>query len=148
MNDIAVAITEKLIARWEGFSELPYLCPAGMPTIGYGFTHYEDGRRVTLKDPAMPKPIARAILERLVRRKYMPVVIGLCPGVDSAERLGALTDFCFNLGAGNLRASTLRRKVNDGDWDQVPAQLRRWVRADGRILKGLVARREAEIGYI
>lgn len=148
MNDLAAAIAEGLAARWEGFSELPYLCPAGVPTIGYGFTHYEDGRRVTLKDPPMPKPIARAILARLVRRKYLPLVLALCPGANSAESLGVLTDFCYNLGAGNLRASTLRRKVNDGEWDEVPAQLRRWVRAGGKVLRGLVLRREDEISYL
>jgi len=72
----------------------------------------------------------------------------LCPNIDTPERLGAITDFCFNLGSGNLRASTLRRKILAGDWGAVPAELRKWVRGGGRVLKGLVLRREAEIGYV
>ena len=53
-------------------------------------------------------------------------------------------DFTYNLGSGNLRASTLRRKVNAGDWRPVPREPRKWVRGGGRALPGLTARREAE----
>lgn len=146
--DLAAAVATFLAERWEGFRAAPYLCPAGVPTIGYGFTHYADGTAVTLSDPPMDRDKATDLLDHFIRVKYLPTVLKLCPGVDTPERLGAVTDFCFNLGAGNLRASTLRRKVNVGEWDEVPAQLRRWTRAGGRILRGLVLRREAEIGYI
>jgi len=57
----------------------------------------------------------------------------------------ALTDFAFNVGSGNLQASTLRRVVNRGDYEEVPAQLRRWVYARGIRLPGLVRRREDEV---
>lgn len=144
----ALAVASLLIRRWEGFRSVPYLCPAGVPTIGYGFTHYADGRMVTLSDPPMTRAQAQALLEHLVRTKYMRDTIRLCPNIDIAARLGAITDFAFNLGSGNLRASTLRRKILAGDWEAVPAELRKWVRAGGRILKGLVLRREAEIGYV
>lgn len=96
----------------------------------------------------MTRATAQSLLEYLVRTKYMPAVIRLCPGIKTPEQLGAITDFCFNLGQNNLRTSTLRRKINAGEWDQVPAQLRRWVRANGKVLRGLVLRREAEIGYL
>ncbi len=148
MNDLAVAVAESLAARWEGFSSSPYLCPAGVPTIGYGFTHYADGSAVRLTDPLMPKVIAKTLLVQFIRTKYLPAVARLCPGIETPEQLGALTDWAYNLGTGNLRASTLRRKVNAGEWDQVPEQLRRWTRAGGRILNGLVLRREAEISYL
>lgn len=146
--DLAVAIACKLEERWEGFSAEPYLCPAGVPTIGFGFTHYADGRPVTLSDPPMTREAARELLVYLTRTKYLPTVLRLCPGIDTPERLGAITDFCFNLGEGNLRTSTLRRKINARKWDAVPDQLRRWTRANGRVLRGLVLRREAEAQYI
>lgn len=148
IDPIAVAVSLVLTKRWEGFESRPYLCPAGVPTIGYGFTHYADGRAVTLLDPQMTREEAGALLEHLLRTVYIPQTIRLCPNIDTPERLGALADFCFNLGRGNLAASTLRRKVNAGAWDAVPEQLRRWTRAGGKVLKGLVLRREAEIAYI
>lgn len=148
MKEIAEAIARSLIARWEGFSAEPYLCPAGVPTIGFGFTHYTDGRTVTLFDPPMTREYAASMLRWFILHRYMPAVMRMCPEIDTPERLGAITDFCFNLGEGNLRASTLRKRIQAGDWDDVPNQLRRWVKANGRTLRGLVARREAEIEYI
>lgn len=79
-----------------------------------------------------------------VRAIYLPAVIRLCPGINSPERLAAIIDFTFNLGAGNLRASTLRRRINAGRWNDVPKELRKWVKGGGRVLAGLVKRREAE----
>ena len=75
---------------------------------------------------------------------YLPSVLLLCPGVTEPNRLGALVDFAYNLGANNLKTSTLRRRVNEGRGDEVPAELRKWVRGGGRVLRGLVLRREAE----
>ncbi len=142
----AVAVACILARRWEGFRSVPYLCPAGVPTIGYGFTHYADGRFVTLGDPPMTRAQAQSLLEHMVRTKYMRDTLRLCPNIDSPERLGAITDFHFNTGA--LRTSTLRKKILAGDWEAVPAELRKWTKAGGKILRGLVLRREAEIGYI
>jgi lysozyme len=88
------------------------------------------------------------MLRESLLRIYMPATIRLCPGIDTPGRLAALTDFCFNLGAGNLRASTLRKRVNAGRWEDVPAELRRWNRGSGKILPGLVKRREAEAALV
>lgn len=147
-TDQAVEVAAALCRRFEGLRLRPYLCPAGVPTVGYGSTRYLDGRAVLLTD----RPISREQAERLllvsVRRTYLPAVLALCPGVDDARRLAALIDFTFNLGAGALRASTLRRKVNAGNWTAVPAELRKWVRGGSRVLPGLVARREAEAALI
>lgn len=144
----AVAIAAALARRFEGLYLSPYLCPAGVPTIGYGATYYEDGTRVELTDPPITRERADALLLRTVRAVYLPAVLRLCPHVDSPARLAALIDFAFNLGAGNLKASSLRRRVNAGDWAAVPAELRKWTRGGGRVLKGLVARREAEAALI
>jgi lysozyme len=59
-------------------------------------------------------------------------------------RLAAIVDFTFNLGAGRLQTSTLRRRVNERDWEAAARELRRWVYGGGRVLPGLVARRSAE----
>lgn len=145
---LAVEVAAALCRRFEGFYPKPYLCPAGVPTIGYGATFYEDGTRVTLKDQAIDRARAEALLLWHVRQRFLPAVLKLCPGVDHPDRLASLIDFAFNLGAGNLQASTLRRKVNAGQWEEVPAQLMRWNKAGGRVLRGLTIRREAEAALI
>jgi lysozyme len=85
------------------------------------------------------------MLELMVRRVYLPAVQRLCPGLTEPGKLAALIDFTYNLGAGNLQASTLRKRVNAGRWNDVPTELRKWVMAKGRIQRGLRIRREAEI---
>lgn len=146
--DLAVATAAALCRRFEGFYAAPYLCPAGIPTIGYGATYYGDGRAVTLNDPAITRQRAEELLLWHVRTVYLTAVRRLCPGVDHPGRLAALIDFTFNLGAGRLQASTLRQRVNAGRWGDVPAELRKWVMGGGRVLRGLQLRREAEIGVL
>lgn len=145
---LAIEVAAALVRRFEGLYLSPYICPAGVPTIGYGATYYKDGRYVTLKDPAITKDQADDLLLWMVRTRYLPSVLKLCPGADTPERLAALIDFTFNLGSGNLKASTLRRRVNAGDWEDVPSQLRKWNKAGGKVLRGLTIRREAEARLI
>ena len=146
----AVAIAAALARRFEGLYLSPYLCPAGVATIGFGATFYEDGTRVQLDDPPITRARAEAMLLHMVRTVYLPAVLRLCPALVTAtpERLAAIIDFAFNLGAGKLKASTLRRRVNAGQWDQVPAELRKWVNGGGRRLTGLARRREAEVALV
>lgn len=144
----AEAIALALIRRFEGFRARPYLCPAGVPTIGVGATHYLDGRAVQLTDPPLSEDAAERLLLLQVRRTYMPAVQRLCPGIDTPQRMGALIDFCFNLGPGHLASSTLRKRINAGRWDDVPTELMKWVRGGGRVLPGLVARRRAEADLV
>lgn len=139
----AIEVAAALARRFEGFMPRPYLCPAGVPSIGFGATFYEDGRAVKLTDPPITRERAEALLLFQVRA-ILPVVLRLCPGVDDADRLAALIDFAFNLGTGRLRTSTMRRKVNAGDWDAAKVQVMRWVMGGGKPLKGLIRRREAE----
>ncbi|WP_404943887.1 lysozyme (plasmid) [Ralstonia solanacearum P673] len=63
-------------------------------------------------------------------------------------RLAAIVDFTFNLGAGRLQTSTLRRRINQRDWIAAAAELRRWVYGGGKVLPGLLARREAEVALL
>lgn len=139
VEDLAAAIARK----FEGFYPSPYLCPAGVPTIGYGATFYEDGTLVTLADQPITRERAEQLLAFHLRQRFLPAALRLCPGANTAGRLAGLVDFAFNLGEGNLRASTLRRRVNAGEWDDVPAQHMRWNRAGGRVLRGLTRRCQA-----
>jgi lysozyme len=144
----AVSTAAALCRQFEGFYSSPYLCPAGVPTIGYGSTYYEDGRRVTLRDPAITRDRAEQLLQYELSRQVFPAVALLCPGLNTENRAAALLDFTYNLGSGNLRSSTLRRKINAGDWAAVPSELAKWVRGGGRVLPGLVRRRAAEAALI
>jgi len=148
MKDDALPIVIAMCVRFEGFSAQPYACAAGVATIGHGATRYIDGRAVRLTDPPLTREQAMTLLRASIERQYMPQVITLCPGIDTPARLAAITDFAFNCGTNALRASTLRRRINDGQWDDVPAQLMRWVFAAGKRLRGLERRRAAEAALI
>lgn len=134
-----------LCRHFEGLYLRPYLCPAGVWTIGYGSTFYENGRRVQPDDPAITRERAEELLMWELRG-CAASVRRLCPGLASAapNAFQAIVDYTFNLGAGRLQTSTLRRRLNAGDWVGAAAELRRWVRGGGRVLPGLVRRREAE----
>lgn len=137
-------MANELIKRFEGLRLTPYLCLAGVPTIGYGSTYYEDGTPVTLHDPAITADRANALLEYTVNKIYAPAVAQLCPNADTKGRIEALIDFTYNLGAGQLRGSTLRKCIARGEWQRVPDELRKWNKGGGKVLKGLTLRREAE----
>ena len=144
--DLRIALD--LCRTFEGYRSKPYLCPASIPTIGYGSTFYADGRAVTLADASIGQAAAEELLETDLRR-FAASVMRLCPSTSQDTKvLNALVDFCYNLGAGRLQTSTLRRKVNDADWDGARQQLKKWVRGGGRVLPGLVARREAEAALL
>jgi lysozyme len=147
MIDEALGIASALCRRFEGFYAAPYICPAGRATVGFGCTRYPDGRAVTLRDAPITLKRAEVLLQHELAT-ITPRVLALCPAVDTPGRLAALLDFAYNLGTGNLAASTLRRRVNAGQWDDVPAQLLRWRFAGTRELRGLVLRREAEAALI
>lgn len=138
-----------LCRQFEGFRSKPYLCPAGIPTIGYGSTYYADGRKVTLQDPPISEPDAATLLLHELNHTYAPGVVRLCPGLVAHEqRFNAVVDFCYNLGIGRLQTSTLRRKVNAQDWEGAKEQLMLWTRGGGKVLPGLVTRRKAECALL
>lgn len=145
----AVSIAAGLIRRFEGFRSVPYLCPAGIPTIGYGFTRHPNGRPVTLQDLPMLRADAELRLAEILGRDIEHAVRALCGGPQDDRRLAALIDFAYNLGTGTLRASTLGRKVKAGDWPGACQELSRWIHAGKSVtLGGLIKRRAAEIALI
>jgi lysozyme len=146
--DDAIDMAAVLARRFEGFYSRPYMCPAGVATIGYGATRYEDGSAVRLTDAPVSRERAEDMLAWELRRVCLPAVLRWCPEADTPGRVAALVDFTFNVGQGALRNSTLRRRVNARRWEDVPTELRKWVKGGGRVLPGLVRRREAEIALI
>lgn len=141
----AADIVAALCRRFEGWRSRPYVCPAGVPTIGYGATRYLDGRRVTMADAPISRETGERLLMRQITSTYLPGALALCPTADTDGRKAALADFAFNLGLTRLKGSTLRRRVLAGDWDGARTELMRWTRGGGKVLPGLVARRRAEV---
>lgn len=139
--DIAAALCK----QFEGYKGKPYLCPAGIPTIGYGSTYYADGRKVALTDPPMSEPDAVALLLYELHHTYLPAVLRQCPVLLTDEKkCNAIVDFAYNLGTGRLQTSTLKRRINAQDWEGAQEQLMLWTKGGGRVLPGLVKRRTAE----
>lgn len=128
-----------LIKQYEGFSADEYICPAGKPTIGYG--HFiKSGESIS-------SPISEMDAEELLISDLSvaeKAVSRLITVYLNQNQFSALVSFTYNLGAGALEESTLRRKLNDGQINQVPDEFLKWVFAGGKKLDGLVARRTAE----
>lgn len=133
-----------LIRRFEGFRSKPYICPAGVPTIGYGSTHYGNGTKVKLSDKPISEPAADAMMMQDANA-FAVAAANLSPLLwFSEDRLSAVADFCYNLGTTRYKASTLRRKINAGDFAGAEAEFHKWVWGGGKKLPGLVSRRAAE----
>lgn len=132
-----------LIKQFEGFSAKPYLCPAGVPTIGYGATYYPDGKKVTLRD----KPVTEADATAMLRSVLVQYENGVSRYVQvpiTQGQFDALVSFAYNLGLAALKGSTLLRLVNERNYVGAAAQFSRWNKAGGKVLPGLTRRREAE----
>ncbi len=141
----AIETAAALCRPFEGLSLKPYICPAGYPTIGYGTVYKPDGSKVTMEHPPISKETAEAWLLHELRHNYLRGVLASSPHlVGYPLVLGAMTDFAYNLGVPRYRASTLRKRVNQCDWVGARAELKKWTRGGGRVLPGLVRRREAE----
>ena len=133
-----------MAARFEGFSGTPYRDPTGVPTIGYGSIWIGDsGQRVTMDTPPIDEATARVWLAHELARAARTIAQDVRVPL-SAHETAALEDFIYNLGAGNFGSSTLLRKLNAGDRAGAAAEIDRWDHAGGRVLAGLLRRREAE----
>ena len=133
-----------LIKRFEGFRSKPYLCPAGVPTIGYGSTYYQNGVKVKLTDPAISEEAAEQLLKvNLVH--YERGVDSMTKDHINQNQFDALVSFAYNTGLVNYKNSTLLKRVNaDPNDPDIEKQFMRWVRAGGKVIKGLIVRRNAE----
>ena len=156
---------ENLMHRYEGFRSRPYLCPAHIWTIGYGHVLYQEQIRLPVvrvegKETPMIrreyplKPEDNRVwtkeeineLFRVDVRDFERGVLRLVPSVVGRQgSFDALVSISFNFGLGNLQRSTIRMRANRGDWDGAAEAFRVWTKGGGKVLPGLVKRREAEI---
>lgn len=129
-----------LIKKYEGFSSKPYLCPAGVPTIGYGTTHYSDGTPVTMKDKPITKETAEALLLHYVMNEIYPHIQDLT--LSSAQK-EALVSLIYNIGWPAFSKSKCYKAIKAGDMCTAYQEWT-WVKGGGKVLLGLVKRRAEE----
>ena len=133
-----------IIKTYEGWSAEPYICPTGYWTIGYGSIWGADGKRITADSPS----VSEAEGELLLRRELAHVETAIRALVRvplNEHQFSALCSWTYNLGSGRLKTSTLRQKLNRGDYDGAAAEFHKWNRGGGKVLAGLVRRRKSEV---
>jgi len=132
------------ITKHEGLSLKPYLCPAKIPTIGYGNTYYPNGKKVTLLDKNISKQEAFEMFKEIANR-FGKRVDELVTSNINQNQFNALVSFAYNVGTGNFASSTLLKKVNKNPNDlTIKAEFLRWNKANGKVINGLTNRRIEE----
>lgn len=143
----------ELLKQWEGFKLQQYKDSAGLPTIGVGhlITSSEKASGQIVIN-GVPVQYASGLTDQqaldLLSQDVKPAETSVNNGVKVAlnqNQFDALVSFTFNTGTGAFNSSTLLKVLNQGQYDQVPDQLRRWNKAGGKVVQGLVNRRENEI---
>lgn len=144
----------EMLRHHEGVRHRPYRCSALLWTVGVG--HVIDPKHLGVKfadrrSLPIPEGWDRELTDEEVNgllakdlERFEAGVLRLCPVGLNQHRFDALVSFAFNLGLGNLQASTLRRKHLRGDYIGASQEFRRWIRAGGRVLNGLIKRRSQE----
>ena len=126
-----------LIKKFEGCELESYLCPSKVWTVGFGTTkNVVEGMTIT-------QDMAEEMLDKdlLEFEEYVDKLVEV--PLDQSQ-YDALVAWTYNLGPTNLKSSTMLKVLNDGKYDEVPAQMRRWNKSNGEVLTGFVRRREAE----
>ena len=149
--------------RFEGCRNRPYLCPADIWTIGYGHVLYQEQIRLPVVTDKPNVVIRKKFslrqednrvwskeeINHLFKKDVATFergVLRLVPGVIGRQgSFDALVSISFNFGLGNLQRSTIRMRANRGDWEGAAEAFRAWTKGGGKVLPGLVKRREAEI---
>tara|TARA_R110000823_G_scaffold272458_3_gene391763 strand:- start:197 stop:694 length:498 start_codon:yes stop_codon:yes gene_type:complete len=145
----------QLIKTFEGCHSSPYRCPAGLWTVGYGRVLYPEQARLKTAERAAyrlksadDKAWSHDEIDDLLSQdlhRFQSGVLRLCSAAaDNDCHLDALTSFSYNVGLGNLQASTLRMKYNRGDYSGAADEFSKWRKAGSVVLAGLVRRRAAE----
>ena len=126
-----------LIKKFEGLELKAYQCAAGVWTIGYGHT------KGVFEGQTIKKAEADEMLVVEMEEYEKAVNDAVTISIDQCM-FDALVSWTYNLGPSNLNASTMLKVLNSGDYDGVPEQIKRWNKAGGKVLEGLIRRREAE----
>jgi lysozyme len=139
-----------LIITWEGWHRqltdgraAPYKCPAGVWTQGYGSTYHEDGKPIKPTDDPITKEVGKQLLLRQLQSYANAVDIAVKVKINDDMR-AALISFAYNVGIGALKGSTLLKRVNAKRWSECPREFCKWRNGGGRVLTGLLRRRESE----
>ena len=127
----------ELIKHFEGCELEAYKCAAGVWTIGYGHI-----KGVTSDSVITQEQAEQMLVEEL--NEYEGYINNMVTTPLSQNQFDALVSWVYNLGGGNLKASTLLKVVNSGEFNGVPEQIMRWNKAGGKVLEGLTRRRQAE----
>jgi len=137
------ALGLSIIKKHEGLRLAAYLCPAGVPTIGYGSTRYPDGRKVILGEKLSSEKEATQLLLATMT-SFEAAVNKHLPNLNQCQ-FDALVSFAYNVGTGAFIKSTLlkKAKVNPSD-PSIVDEFQKWVRGGGKVLPGLVTRRREE----
>lgn len=130
-----------LIKEFEGFKAEAYLCPAGIPTIGYGSTRVH-GMKVTLGMKCTVEEAEGYLMDEI--DEFTPMLNRIISFEMSQEQFDAICSFVYNLGIGNFQKSTLLKKINVKDYNGAADEFLKWNKAGGKVLPGLTRRREAE----
>jgi len=126
-----------LIKKFEGCRLEPYFCSGNVLTIGYGHT------KDVIENMSITEDTAEALLKEDLK-DFEEQVSNLVKVELNQNQFDALIAWTFNLGSGNLSSSTLLKKLNNSEYGEVPEQIKRWNKAGGKVLEGLIRRREAE----
>lgn len=133
----------EVIKKFEGCRLKAYLCPANIPTIGFGNTFYEDGTKVKIGDE-ITQERANILLQNTLKQ-FEQYVDSYTRDDINQYQFDALVSFCYNLGPINLKNSTLLKKINANPNDPTIAdEFSKWTKAGGKTLMGLVLRRKEE----
>lgn len=140
------------IARWESCLKkvgpdayAPYLCPARVPTIGYGTTVYNEiGRKVSMSDGTITKAKAEELLAYDIGKVYAPAVDRAFNKWQTENQRAACVSFAYNVGTYGFAKSTLCWLLKQGQYDRAASEFMKWTRGGGRVLPGLVNRRRDE----
>tara|TARA_R100001443_G_C3350652_1_gene176769 strand:+ start:1176 stop:1625 length:450 start_codon:yes stop_codon:yes gene_type:complete len=127
----------ELIKYFEGCRLEPYRCSADVLTIGYGHT------RNVIENMKITEDTAEALLQQDLK-DFEDHVTSLSQVELNQDQFDALVSWTFNLGAGNLKTSTMLKVLNQKKYDEVPEQMKRWNKSAGVVNDGLVKRRLAE----
>jgi lysozyme len=143
----------QLLKQWEGFKPNMYKDAAGLPTIGVGHLLKKDelaSGKITIQ--GVPVEYGAGLNDEqvtaLLGQDLRPAENAVNSGIKvalSQNQFDALVAFTFNTGTNAFTDSTLLKLLNQGNYDAVPDQLRRWTKAGGKVIQGLVNRRENEI---
>ena len=132
-----------LIKFYEGCKLVAYKCSANHDTIGFGNTFYEDGTKVKPGDK-ISQERANELFE-IIAKEFADKVKPLIKSVVTPNQFAALTSFAYNAGIGNLKSSTLLKKVNANPNDpSIALEFAKWDKAGGKVLAGLTKRRASE----